>query len=121
MRKIFSILTITFLYTQNVLSDNFIYNSFNNHGSIGLINMPSARLYDEASFGVTAYSGSPDKKVTLTAFPYNWLEASFFYMDISNRIICRNNQYGDSFCQGYKDKGFNFKIRPKWKSVFLMP
>ena len=117
MRKIFSILTITFLYTQNVLSDNFIYNSFNNHGSIGLINMPSARLYDEASFGVTAYSGSPDKKVTLTAFPYNWLEASFFYMDISNRIICRNNQYGDSFCQGYKDKGFNFKIRLKEEGV----
>ena len=39
--------------------------------------MPSARFYDEAS-SITVYDGTPDQKITMTSFPYDWLEASFF-------------------------------------------
>ena len=42
---IFSIFIFT---SEDLYSDSFKYNSFNNHGVIGLINMPSARFYDEA-------------------------------------------------------------------------
>ena len=75
--------------------------------------MPSARFYDEAAHGITVYDGTPDQKITMTSFPYDWMEASFFYMNINDRVLCRENSLGDTFCQGYKDKGFNFKFRLK--------
>lgn len=90
-----------------ISADSFIYNSFNNHGSIGLINTPSARFYDEGSFGITIYDGTPDQKVTLTSSPYSWLEASFFYTNIQGM------PYPGYEYQDYKDKGFNIKVRLK--------
>ena len=80
MRNFFSIILLISLLSQNLISDSFIYNSFNNHGVIGLINMPSARFYDEASHGITLYNGTPDQKITMTSFPYDWMEASFFIL-----------------------------------------
>ena len=112
MRNFFSIILISSFISSHLFADNFTYNTFNNHGVIGLINMPSARFYDEASFGITAYNGTPDQKITLTSFPYNWMEASFFYTNIQDKPYC--DQDFDSVCnQDYKDKGFNFKFRVK--------
>ena len=88
-------------------TDDFYYNTYNNHGVLGLINLPSARLYEEGSTAITVYDGTPDQKITITASPYDWLEASFFYTNIQGR------PYGNGFNQDYKDKGFNFKIRLK--------
>ena len=99
------------LISKISLSDSFDYNSFNNHGVIGLINMPTARFYDESSYGITLYDGDPDQKLSLTSSPYDWMEASFFYMNIEDEQICRNGELGEVYCQGYKDKGFNFKFR----------
>ena len=116
MRGLFSIYAIFFLITFNVYSDSFKYNSFNNHGSIGLVNMPTARFYDESSYGITIYDGNPDQKITMTSFPYDWMEASFFYTNINDKAYCGN--LSDSVCaQDYKDKGFNFKIRLKEEGV----
>ena len=70
------------LISKLSFSDSFDYNSFNNHGVIGLINMPTARFYDESSYGITLYNGDPDQKISLTSSPYDWMEASFFYMNI---------------------------------------
>ena len=88
-------------------ADDFFNNSYNNHGSIGLINMPTARFYDESSFGITTYDGTPDQKITLTSSPFDWLEASFFYTNIQGL------PYPGYEYQDYKDKGFNAKIRLK--------
>ena len=93
---------------SSILADSSKYNSFNNHGAIGLINIPSARFYNEESYGITFYDGTPDQKVTLTSSPYDWLEASFFYTNIQGRPYP-----GSGFTQDYKDKGFNFKVRIK--------
>ena len=46
-----------------------LYNSFNNHGSVGLINTPTARFYNEGVHGVTIYDGTPDQKITLSSNP----------------------------------------------------
>ena len=74
--------------------------------------MPSARFYDEASHGITLYDGTPDQKITMTSFPYDWMEASFFYTNIQGKSYC--DQDFNSICQqDYKDKGFNFKFRIK--------
>ena len=79
--------------------------------------MPSARFYDEAAHGITIYDGTPDQKITMTSFPYDWMEASFFYTNIQGRPYC--SQSFDSVCQqDYKDKGFNFKFRIKEEGLW---
>lgn len=79
--------------------------------------MPSARFYDESSHGITMYDGTPDQKITMTSFPFNWMEASFFYTSLQNSRYC--GQAFDPVCsQDYKDKGFNFKFRLKEEGIF---
>ena len=113
--KTFSLMLI--LSIQSIYSDSFRFNTFNNHGVMGLINMPTARFYDESSYGITLYDGDPDQKMSLTSSPFDWMEASFFYMNIEDQEQCRNNGKGEIFCQGYKDKGFNFKVRLKEEGI----
>ena len=102
---------------QDLTSDSFTYNSFNNHGVIGLINLPTARLYDEGSHGITIYDGTPDQKITMTSFPYDWMEASFFYTNIQDK------PYLGFPDKDYQDKGFNFKLRLKdeglWPAIAI--
>ena len=108
--KIFFILFI--LFNSNIASaDSFKNNFYNNHGSVGLINAPTARFFDEGVHGVTVYDGTPDQKITLISNPYNWLEASFFYTNIQG-LPYPNFEYQD-----YKDKGFNLKIKLKKEGI----
>jgi len=117
VRNYFSIFLVLVFTIEDLYSDSFIYNSFNNHGVIGSINMPSARFYDEASYGITIYNGNPDQKITMTSFPYDWMEASFFYTNIKGKSYC--DQSFDPVCeQDYKDKGFNFKFRIKQEDLW---
>jgi hypothetical protein len=90
-----------------ISADSFIYNSYNNHGVVGLINMPTARFFDESVHGFTIYDGTPDQKITMTSSPFSWLEASFFYTNIQGM------PYPFFEYQDYKDKGFNLKLRLK--------
>ena len=110
-------LSFLLLFNLNINADSFLYNSFNNHGVMGLINMPTARFYDESSYGITFYNGDPDQKISLTSFPLiGWRH--LFYMNVEDIQQCRSNGQGKTFCQGYKDKGFNFKIRLKDEGIF---
>ena len=102
------LLIFLFLLSSNfVNSDSFDNNFYNNHGSVGLINIPTARFFDEEIHGVTIYDGTPDQKITLTSNPYDWFEASFFYTNIQGK------PYPGFEYQDYKDKGFNLKVRIK--------
>lgn len=105
-QKSFYFLTL-FYISMFSSTDSFENNIYNNHGSVGLINMPSARFYDESSFGITLYDGTPDQKITMTSSPFDWLEASFFYTNIQGL------PYPGFEYQDYKDKGFNMKLRLK--------
>jgi len=98
---------IIFFVTAKTHADSLIYNAYNNHGVVGLINMPSARFFDESVGGTTFFYGQPDQKITISSSPYDWLEASFFYTNIKGK------DYGSGFSQDYKDKGFNVKIKIK--------
>ena len=110
LKKSLFILSISL--NQHLPGDSFVYNSYNNHGSVGLINMPTARFYDEGVHGITIYDGTPDQKVTLISSPYDWFEASFFYTNVQDK------PYPGFEYQDYKDKGFNFKIRLKKQGFF---
>ena len=117
MRNNLLIILCFFCITEELYSDSFTFNSFNNHGVIGLINIPNARFYDEAAYGITIYDGTPDQKLTMTSFPYDWMEASFFYTNIQGKSYC--DLSSDPVCQqDYKDKGFNFKIRLKEEGLW---
>tara|TARA_B100000131_G_scaffold317195_2_gene358704 strand:- start:112 stop:2034 length:1923 start_codon:yes stop_codon:yes gene_type:complete len=106
-------LILFLLFIGNFLfSDSIRYNTPNNHGSIGLINTPSARFYSESSSAFTLYRGNPDRKLTITMMPYDWFEGSFFYTSIKDK------PYGSGFTQDYKDKGFNVKFRLKSEGNF---
>lgn len=74
--------------------------------------MPTARFYDESSFGITLYNGDPDQRITMTSSPFDWLEASFFYTNIKDAPYC-SNEFDPVCAQDSKDKGFNFKLRLK--------
>ena len=76
------------IFSNSTFSDNFKYNTYNNHGVVGLINLPSARIFNEESHGINLYYGDPDQKITLSSNPYDWLEASFFYTNRSNERYC---------------------------------
>ena len=105
-----SILLFLNFFSLSVLSDSFEHLNYNNHGIVGIVNMPSARFHNESIHGFTIYNGDPVKKITLSSNPYDWLEASFFYTQINDKPYC--NQPFDEVCQqDYVDKGFNFKLR----------
>ena len=107
----FLLLSALFFIDQ-IFSDSFEYNLYNNYGIVGLIHTPTARTYDEGVHGVTVYGGTPNQTVTLSAHPFDWFEASFFYTNVQDRPYCYD--FTSKIClQDFKDKGFNVKIRLK--------
>ena len=48
-------------------------------------------------------------RLSITANPFDWLEASYQYTDVSNRLY--STVFAFSGNQTYKDKGFDAKIR----------
>ena len=106
-----SIFLIFLFWNSVVESDNFDFNTYNNHGVVGLINTPTARFFDEGAHGITVYDGTPNQKITLSSNVYDWFEASFFYTNIQG-VPYPGYEYQD-----YKDKGFNVKIRLKQEGL----
>jgi len=104
------LLLASFFYINPIYSDSFKYNLYNNYGIVGTIHTPSARTYDEGVHGITVYRGTPNQTVTLSAHPFDWFEASFFYTNVTDRPYCYD--FTSKTClQDFKDKGFNFKLR----------
>ena len=111
------LLSLPLISINTIYSDSFAYNQYNNYGIVGTIHTPSARTFNEGVHGVTIYKGTPNQTVTLSASPFDWLEASFFYTNITDRPYCYD--FTSEFClQDFKDKGFNVKARLKEQGVF---
>ena len=109
---------VSLVYTNSIYSsDSYQFNLYNNYGIVGTIHTPSARTFKEGVHGLTLYKGTPNQTVTLSASPFDWLEASFFYTNITDRPYCYD--FTSEFClQDFKDKGFNVKARLKERGVF---
>jgi len=116
--KIKHLLFTIMFYSVSSAADSFDFNTPNNHGIVGLINMPTARFYDEGAHSFSVYDSDAVQKMTLSSNPYDWLEASFFYMNLPTNRICRAYPGTQPICEGYKDKGFNLKLRIKEEGVF---
>ena len=86
--------------------------SSSNHGYTGLINTPTAIFRDAGTISTSLYRGDPDRKLSLTLAPFDWVEGGFFYADITGK------EYGGGYLQSYKDKGFNIKFRLKTQGKY---
>jgi len=79
-----------------------------NYGNTGILEIPNARFMKEASLRFNFSSSFPNEHTSLTASPFNWLEATYRYAEIKNR------KYGPAAYSGnqsFKDKGFDLKFR----------
>ena len=84
MRKVFVLFTISLLLHGKLVAQisEYLYPnldspSFSNYGTTGLIQMPSARFYEEGSIGFTWSHLDPYLRGSVIAYPFNWFEASY--------------------------------------------
>ena len=100
------------IFSSKIYSDylDYIYfdrqPSYNSFGQIGLIHLPTAETHGENSIFFTSAKSEIWKMGTITATPFDWLEASYFYYR-------PDDLYWGSNLGLYLDKGFNVKFSYK--------
>tara|TARA_B100000945_G_scaffold319917_1_gene328435 strand:+ start:15377 stop:17359 length:1983 start_codon:yes stop_codon:yes gene_type:complete len=99
-------LSLRFFLIVFLFKTQLLFGSYNSMGQIGYINTPSAINSKEADLMIMLDRSDPDRKFSLLASPFNWLDASLFYVDIGGLPYGPNELYK----QSYKDKGFSTKI-----------
>lgn len=82
--------------------------SFSNYGTLGLIQMPNARMYSEGSLAFSWTNNDPYLRGSIVAYPFSWFEASYQYTDINNALYSNVPSFSGS--QTYKDKSFDTKF-----------
>ena len=116
--------TILFVFCIESFASNlydYIYPkkepSFSNYGTTGLIQMPSARLYDAGSLALSWSHNDPYLRGSIIAYPFEWFEATYGYTDINNALYSNVPDFSGS--QSYKDKGFDIKLRILKETDFM--
>lgn len=82
---------------------------FSNYGTIGLVQMPNARFAEEGTLAFSWSHNEPYLRGSILAYPFNWMEASFQYVDINNVLYSKVKKFSGN--QTLKDKSFDTKIR----------
>ena len=90
--------------------------SASNYGNTGIIEIPNARMMDEAKLRFNFSSSYPNEYTSLTASPFNWFEATYRYTEIKNRLYGPSSYSGN---QTLKDKGFDVKFLIKKESYYI--
>jgi hypothetical protein len=92
---------------------DYIYPSrnpdFSNYGTLGLIQMPTARLAEEGTLAFSWTHNEPYLRGSIVAYPFSWFEASYQYADINNALYSPVKAFSGS--QSLKDKSFDAKFR----------
>ncbi len=111
------------------VSSNFLYSSIesyypykivpsaSNYGNTGIFELPNARMMPEAQLRFNFSSSYPHEFTSLTASPFNWLEATYRYAEIKDRLYGPSAYSGN---QSLKDKGFDIKVLLK-KETYYSP
>ena len=103
------LLVMYITFSGSVLSDykDYIYKdrdpTYNSFGQTGLIQLPSAETHGAGSLYFTSNKNEIWKLGSITATPFNWLEASYFYHR-------PDDNYWGSALGLFLDKGFNVKF-----------
>ena len=117
------LLQFILLWSNSVFSNIDYYypyvvsSSASNYGNTGLMELPNARLSDPATLRFNYSSSFPFEFTSVTATPYEWLEATYRYTEIENVLYGPSGYSGN---QSLKDKGFDVKFRV-FKENFSLP
>jgi len=93
------------------IDDYFYYDirpTSSNYGNTGLLELPSARFMPQASLRLTFSSSFPNEYTALTASPFPWLEATYRYTEVKDRLYGPITYSGN---QSFKDKAFDLHIK----------
>jgi len=82
--------------------------SYSNYGTIGLIQMPSARSLPVGSLAFSWSDNEPYQRGSILAYPFSWLETSYQYTDMENALYSDVIEFSGT--QTYKDKSFDAKF-----------
>ena len=83
--------------------------SFSNYGTTGLLSNPNARFHEEGTIAFAWNRMQPYLRGSIIAYPFSWMEASYQYTDLNNRLY--SSSFSFSGNQSLKDKGFDLKIK----------
>ena len=83
--------------------------TYSNYGTIGLIQMPSARMQPGGTVGFTWTHAEPYLRGSIMGHPFDWFEASYQYTDVNNFLYSDSPEFSGK--QSYKDKSFDAKFR----------
>lgn len=83
--------------------------SINDFGGTGLLQMPNARFQDDGEFSLGASFVDPYTRGYLTLQGLPWIEGTFRYTDIGNRLF--SNRPAFSGDQTFKDRSVDVKVR----------
>ena len=88
---------------------HFSQPTYSNYGTVGLIQMPSARMHPGGTVGFTWTHAEPYLRGSVMGNPFDWFEASYQYTDVNNKLYSDSRAFSGS--QSYKDKSFDAKFR----------
>ena len=91
--------------------------SFSNYGTLGVIQMPNARMHKEGTLAFSWTNNDPYLRGSIVAYPFKWFEASYQYTDVNNALYSNISSFSGS--QSYKDKAFDTKFLLKDESIYL--
>ena len=116
MRRFLILITLLCCASENAHAQlaDYIYPyfdqpSYSNYGTVGLIQMPSARMYKGGTIGFTWSHSEPYLRGSVMGNPFDWFEASYQYTDVNNKLYSDSREFSGS--QSYKDKSFDAKFR----------
>ena len=111
---------IIFFFSITISSSSLDYQnlirpvSFSDYGTVGLLNMPSARMMQEGSLAFHWSAAQPYFRGSIVATPFDWFEALYKYTDINDLQYSRYKAFSGG--QSLKDKGFDVKFVIKKES-----
>ncbi|EGN74597.1 putative lipoprotein (DUF940) [Idiomarina sp. A28L] len=91
--------------------------TYNNYGSIGLIQMPTARHAEAGAFNISYNDMNEYYRYTVSVQLFDWLEASAFYLRMPNRLYSRDPSFSGTSI--LTDKGFDVKVRLAKESTYF--
>jgi hypothetical protein len=103
-----SLATLVLASVQDYKYPKNMFPSYSNYGTIGIIQMPNARMMPAGSLGFSWSDMDPYKRGSIVAYPFSWFEASYQYTDIGNALYSNIEAFSGK--QTYKDKSFDAKF-----------
>ena len=89
----------------------------NDFGGVGLLQTPTARMAPAGELSLNANRTDPYSRYSLSLQPIDWLEGTFRYTAITNRMYGSQALSGN---QSYKDKAVDVKAR-LWQESHWLP